>query len=79
MHARVARIEEYSKYPGIKLGRVVFEMERKEIKICRQVLCRLHNCRTGHCVVERTRTALKFTKIKNARAKRVKVLFFIKL
>ena len=53
-------------------------MERKKIlKICRQVLTsfsRLQN--RSFCVLDRTRTAAKCTKMKNARAKRTKLLLF---
>ena len=47
--------------------------EKTKLKICRQMITsstRLH-------VVERTRTTAKCPKMKNARAKRAKLLFFI--
>ena len=55
-----------------------FREKKKNLKICGQVLTsstQVEN-RLFH-VVERTRTGVKCTKMKNARAKPAKLLFFI--
>ena len=54
-----------------------FKEKKTKLKICRQVptsSTQLLNM-LFH-VVERTRTAVKYTKMKNARAQRAKLLFF---
>ena len=48
----------------------------KKLKDCLQVLTQNTTKSTFH-VVERTRTDVKCTKMKNARAKRAKLLFFV--
>ena len=65
-----------SNYPGIKLEPALGTLEDK-LKICHHMLTsstQLQN-RPFH-VVERTRTSSKCQKMKNARAKRAKILFF---
>ena len=66
-----------SNYPGIKLEPALWTKKSK-LNICHHMLKsskQLQN-RSFH-VVERTRTSTKCQKIKNARAKRAKILFFI--
>ena len=63
-----------SNYPGIKLKPAL----KTKLNICHHMLTsstQLQN-KSFH-VVERTRTSSKCQKMKNARAKRAKVLFFI--
>ena len=63
-------------YPGIKLVSAVRKFRR--LTLCRLVLTlstQLQNM--SFPAVERTRTTVKYTKMKNVRAKRAKPLFFI--
>ena len=64
--------------PGIKLACAVWRFRKRKLKLSCQMLAsstRLQN-RSFH-VVERTRTIVKCTKMKNPRAKRAKFLFII--
>ena len=66
-----------SNYPGIKLEPALGTLETK-LNICHHMLTtstQLQN-KSFH-VAERTRTSIKCQKMKNARAKRAKILFFI--
>ena len=55
-----------------------FTDKNTKLKICRQVLTSsTQQQNSSFYVVERTRTVLKCTKMKDARAKRAKLLFFI--
>ena len=66
-----------SNYPGIKLEPALGTLETK-LNICHHMLTsstQLQN-KSFH-VAERTRTSTKCQKMKNARAKRAKILFFI--
>ena len=67
-----------SKYSGIRLELVSGLEMRQKLKISRLVLTSStqRQNRSFH-VVESTRTAMKCTKIKTARAKRAKLPFFI--
>ena len=65
-------------YPGIKLEPARLGHKKTKLNICRYMLTsstKLQN-RSFH-VVEGSRTSTKCQKMKDARAKRVKVLFFI--
>ena len=65
-------------YPEIKLEPALGEYKKTKLNICYHMLTsstQLQN-RSFH-VVERTRTSSKCQKMKNARAKRAKILFFI--
>ena len=54
------------------------EIEIRNQKLVDKCLRRPDNCKTRHFTfVKRTRTAAKCRKMKSARAKRAKVLFFI--
>ena len=68
-----------SNYPGIKLEPALAVGHKKtKLNICHHMLTsstQLQN-RSFH-VVERTRTSSKCQKMKTARAKRAKILFFI--
>ena len=66
-----------SNYPGVKLEQRLGH-EKTKLNICHHILTpstQLQN-RSFH-VVERTRTSTKCQKMKNARAKREKILVFI--
>ena len=68
-----------SKYSGIRLELVRgLEIRRQKLKMSRLVLTSStqRQNRSFH-VVESTRTAMKCTKVKTARAKRAKLPFFI--
>ena len=67
-----------SKYPGIKLETAPGRYKKTKLNICDHMLSsstQLQN--RSFYVVERTRTSSKCQKMKNARAKRAKILFFI--
>ena len=67
----------HSNHPGIKLEPALGTYKKTKLNICHHMLTsstHLQN-RSFH-VVERTRTSRKCQKMKNARAKRAKLLFF---
>ena len=67
-----------SKYPGIKLETAPGRYKKTKLNICDHILSsstQLQN--RSFYVIERTRTSSKCQKMKNARAKRAKILFFI--
>ena len=67
-----------SKYPGIKLETAPGRYKKTKLNICDHMLSsstQLQN--RSFYVIERTRTSSKCQKMKNARAKRAKILFFI--
>ena len=62
-----------------EIGKSGLEISREILKFVIERLRRPHNQlenRSFH-VVDRTRTAMKCTKMKDARARRVKLLFFV--
>ena len=66
----------HSNYPGIKFVSAVWRQEEKN-KICRHVLTlSISIPNKSFLVVDRTRTAAKWTKKKIPRGKRTKFLFF---
>ena len=68
----------FSNYPGIKSEQALQRGKNTNVNICHHMLTsstQLQNM--SFHVVERTRTSSKCQKMKNARAKRAKIVFFI--
>jgi len=74
---KLIMLEMCSNYPGIKLEPKLGHKKTK-LNICHHMLTwSTHQQNRSFHVVERTGTSTKCQKMKNARAKRAKILFFI--